>query len=362
MRIIHILKHARRQNGNVHVAVDLACIQVSQGHDVAYVSAGGDFEGILRQHGVQIQAIDLGRQNIFATLKSFFNFVRFCVKFKPDVIHAHMMSGAIFGFFAGLLTRTPMITTVHNSFDSHSWLMKLGKKVVAVSEAERQALIGRGFREDKVVTVLNGTTGSPRDFFGRSSELKLPEKSILAVCGLTRRKGVHDMIEAVRLLGAAFDGWHLYIAGGGPDREELGGQVEQSHLTHCVKFLESVDRPKDILRQAAIFVLASYAEPCALVLSEARASGCAMIGTRVGGTPENLDGGKTGLLVEPGNPEQLAAAIGQMISDPSELAAWRNRAQQGVEKFDLTRVARDYQTVYESVLSKRMARVPANAI
>jgi len=343
----------------VHVAVDLACIQASKGHDVAYVSAGGDFEKLLRQHGVQVQKIDMDRKNLFSHFRSFFKFVLFCNEFKPDVIHAHMMSGAVFGYFAGQLTRTPLITTVHNSFDGHSWLMKLGKKSVAVSEAERQSLINRGFRADKVVTVLNGTIGSPREFCGRSSDLKLAEKSIVTVCGLHRRKGVHDIIEAVRLLGEIFDGWCFYIAGGGPDREELGQQVEQNHLTHCIKFLEAIDRPKDILRQAAIFVLASHAEPCGLVLSEARDSGCAMIATRVGGIPENLDGGKSGLLVAPGNPEQLAAAIRQMISDPSELAAWRRRARQGLEKFDLNRVVREYQNVYESVLSKQMARLRA---
>lgn len=92
---------------------------------------------------------------------------------------------------------------------------------------------------------------------------------------------------------------------------------------------------------------ASYAEPCSLSIAEARDAGCAIVASAVGGTPELLEQGKAGRLVQPGHPEQLVSELRRLMSDPNELRAWQVRSKTGVDYFNALRLAEDYQRVYE---------------
>ncbi len=145
MRILHLIKHCQPSNGNVNVAIDLACGQARKGHRVVYASAGGHYDTLLDAHGVRRAEIRQGQfNNPFVLAGNLAALVRLCRSFEPDVIHAHMMSSAVFGYLASKLTGVPLVTTVHNSFDRHAVLMRAGRVVVAVSKAERDFLIGRG--------------------------------------------------------------------------------------------------------------------------------------------------------------------------------------------------------------------------
>jgi glycosyltransferase involved in cell wall biosynthesis len=116
---------------------------------------------------------------------------------------------------------------------------------------------------------------------------------------------VHDLPAAFRLLLPEFPNWHFNIIGNGPDREKLEALAIELGLSGSTHFIRSVEAPQPLLRQSQIFVLASYADPCCLVIPEARAAGCAIIATAVGGTPELLENGDAGQLVEPGRPIDL---------------------------------------------------------
>uniref|UniRef100_UPI0025F19AFB glycosyltransferase family 4 protein n=1 Tax=Lapillicoccus sp. TaxID=1909287 RepID=UPI0025F19AFB len=131
MKIIHLLKHGMHGNGHVHVAVDLACAQAAAGHEVWFVQGWGSYDELLARHGVGVVSLTAagGLKGAPACALEVLRLVR---RTRPDVLHAHMMSSAVFGFLAGVATRTPLITTMHNSFDRHSFLMRLGRKVVAV--------------------------------------------------------------------------------------------------------------------------------------------------------------------------------------------------------------------------------------
>jgi glycosyltransferase involved in cell wall biosynthesis len=266
MRILHLIKHCRHSNGNVNVAVDLACGQARKGHQVVYASAGGHYDTLLDAYGVRRAEIRQGQENgPFALIRNFVALVRLCRGFKPDVIHAHMMSSAVFGYFASKLTGVPLVTTVHNSFDRHAVLMRAGRVVVAVSQAERDFLVKRGFKPGRVVVILNGPNDSPRESFGTPAGVVLATPSIATVCGLHPRKGVHDLLAAFRLLQPEFPNWHFNIVGNGPDREKLEALAEELGISGSAHFIGSVEAPQPLLRQSQIFVLASYADPCCLV-------------------------------------------------------------------------------------------------
>jgi glycosyltransferase involved in cell wall biosynthesis len=347
MRILHLIKHCQHCNGNVNVAVDLACGQARKGHQVIYASAGGHYDKLLDAHGVRRVEIRQGQESSpWALAGNLAALVRLCRSFKPDVIHAHMMSSAVFGFIASKLTGIPLVTTVHNSFDRHAVLMRAGRVVVAVSKAERDLLLRRGFKPGQVTVILNGPNGSPRESFGIPTDVILATPSITTVCGLHPRKGVQDLLAAFRLLHPEFPNWHMNIIGGGPDREKLEALAKELGLSGSVHFIGPVEAPQPLLRQSQIFVLASYADPCCLVIPEAREAGCAIVATAVGGTPELLAHGDAGQLVEPGQPDQFAKALRGLMQDENALRQWRARAQAGCGYFSVERVVDDYDKVY----------------
>jgi len=348
MRIMHLLKHCAEGNGHVHVAVDLACAQAAQGHEVALVSSGGFYDALLAARGVQVATIpETG--GLRGTSRSIQALLRLSRPFQPDVLHAHMMSSAVLGFAVSKVIGAPLVTTMHNSFDKHSVLMRLGKVVVAVSEAERRLLLSRGYPSRKVVTVLNGADGSPRESLRVDGIRPLAHPCVVTLSGLHKRKAVGDVIAAFSEVRPDFPDWHLNIIGDGPDRERLQTTVEELGLTDSVHLLGSAVAPRTLLEGAEIFASASLAEPFSLAVAEARAAGCAIVATAVGGVPEVLENGRAGQLIPASDPAAMAAAFRALMADPEALATWRTRAQQGVEYFTVQRMASDYARVYESL-------------
>ncbi|GBQ33087.1 glycosyltransferase family 4 protein [Gluconacetobacter sacchari] len=355
--IIHLSKHCGRGNGNVHVAVDLACEQARAGHTVYFGSAGGTFVRLLEREGVHHVTMPQDQKKPLAMARSALALTRLCRAVRADMIHAHMMGGALVGFAASRLAGVPLVTTVHNSFDWHSVLMRLGDRIIAVSEAERQALVKRGFPPTRTRVVWNAPVASarmnalaPASAAGEAPKLRHP--NITLICGLHGRKGIFDVIEAAAATLPSMPDWTLYIAGEGPDRAALEAQVAARGLSERVVFLGYVENPEALYGQTDIFVLASYAEPGSLTIGEARAAGCAIVATAVGGTPEMLEFGAAGCLVPPGRPAILAQELDRIMRDPAQRAAMGYAARKGADIFDVRRLVPDYMGIYEEVIRK----------
>jgi glycosyltransferase involved in cell wall biosynthesis len=366
-RVIHILKHCGYGNGNVHVAVDLACVQARAGYDVTVISSGGTFVPLLEQYGVRHIVSIHDQQKPWAMLRTAWRLTLMARKNKPLAIHAHMMSSALVGFFASVFSGVPLVTTVHNSFDKHSVIMRLGTRVVAVSKAEETKLLGRGYNKNKLCTVLNAPDQSPRDaFMDEGKKLAVTSPCIVAANGLHHRKGVADLIQAFSMLTEEFPQWTLYIAGEGPDRPKLEQQVVDLGLSNRVQFLGFLRSPRKLMEHSDIFVLASYAEPGGLSLAEARSAGCAIISTKVDGIPEMLDHGRAGRLVEPGRPDHLALELRNLMSDDEARIALGLAAKEGSEIFNVRRLVQDYEAVYMQANSRpyetRQIQIPHDEV
>jgi glycosyltransferase involved in cell wall biosynthesis len=358
MRIMHVLNHTRRLNGNVHAAVDLACAQVKLGHTVCMASGGGDFDGLLARNRVETFLVDQQRKPL-TVLKSLWALRRLIRDWKPDIVHAHMMTSAVLSVPACRLSSTPLITTVHNAFEKSAVLMGLGTCVIAVSQAVGQSMQERGIAASKLRVVLNGTIGSAR-FEGRDrTPASLRSPSILFVGGLHPRKGLPDLLEAFRLAHEEYPDSHLYIAGGGPFEAAYRQLASETGCASAITFVGAIDDPFPYMLGADIFVLPSHADPAPLVLSEAREAACAVIGTDVDGIPQLLGFGEAGVLVPPRDPQALAAALCDLLADPERLDMWKGRSQLQIDNLTIERVARETLNVYKSALSPGAEVVPA---
>jgi glycosyltransferase involved in cell wall biosynthesis len=354
MRILHALNHTRRQNGNVHAAVDLACAQAHAGHTVFMASGGGDFDDLLVKNGVTPLAFDPGRK-LSKLTGSMLALRRYIRNFKIDVVHAHMMASAAISFPVSRLSRTPLITTVHNEFEKSATLMGLGTRVIAVSDVVAQSMKRRGVADSKLRVVLNGTIGSSR-VAGRSNEPKpLKTPSILFVGGLHPRKGLPDLLHAFETVNESHPSAHLYIIGNGPFRDEYEALAAGMRCAGSVTFVGSIADPYPYMLAADIFVLPSYADPAPLVLSEAREAGCAVLATAVDGIPQLLEHGEAGILVPKSDPSALAQKLLQLLASPGEIQEWKARSQLRIEYLSIDRVMRETMDVYQSALAGKVS-------
>jgi colanic acid/amylovoran biosynthesis glycosyltransferase len=142
-----------------------------------------------------------------------------------------------------------------------------------------------------------------------------PACRLLFVGRLAAVKGLPILIDALRSLVPKIPGIELVVAGDGPDRASL----EKLAAGLPVRFLgyQSQTQVRDLLREAAAFVLPSFAEGVPVVLMEAMAAGVPVVATRIAGIPELVEDGVTGLLVPPGDAASLVDAMVRLLGDES---------------------------------------------
>lgn len=308
-------------------------------------SEGGDFDAFLAHNGVKTIAVP-HRRRPGTLLRSLGILHRFIRDWNADVVHAHMMTSAVLAWPACRLARIPLITTVHNAFETSAVLMGLGTRVIAVSAAVAAHMRSRGIPKRRLSVVLNGTIGSARLRDRSQTPLALASPAVVFVGGLHPRKGLPDLL-------AAFDDFHarcpaarLYVVGDGPHLGEYAAMAKAMACAGAVTFAGPQDDPFPWMLGADIFVLPSHADPAPLVLSEAREAGCAIIATEVDGIPELLEHGRAGVLVPPRDPQALADALRALVDDPGALRQWKHNSQHNISYLTIERVARETLTVY----------------
>lgn len=352
MRIMHVLNHTRKQNGHVHVAVDLACLQAQMGHSISIASAGGDFDQLFAQYAVRHIVIDQERRPL-TLLRAIAAFGRAFAEAKPEIVHAHMMTSAGLAWPWRRLQHFKLITTVHNEFEPGSIVMGVGDRVIAVSDVVKESMRKRGVPTAKLRVVLNGTIGSPRLPKLRPQPATLEHPALVYVGGLHPRKAVDDLIRAFHIVLSQNPDVTLYIVGDGPHRAEYEALARNLDCGERVIFCGSARDPRSFLLGSDIFVLASHADPAPLVIAEAREAGCAIIGTAVGGIPEMLEHGGAGILVPPRDEDALARAIMHLLDHQETLSLMRERSQYNIDRLSARRVAMETLDIYRDAMGSR---------
>lgn len=352
MHIVHFLNHSRQANGHVEVAVDLACEQARQGHEVTFLAGPGNFDDCLAAHGVRFVRIP-DRSGPTRVLRTILDVLPILRRLRPDIVHAHMVVSALAARAVQPFCRYALITTVHNSFDPQSALMRVADRVIAVSGAVMREMAGKGIPEAKLRVVRNGTINGSRRPHWPAGKMELQRPAIVTVAGLHGRKGINTLIDAFVTLRQTGANAHLYIVGEGPERQQLEQQAGDSAFSGDIHFMGHLPDPRVVIAGADIFALASLQEPCGLALIEARQMGCACVASDVGGNPEILDFGHSGRLFTAGDPADLAAAFQAILSSPDTLHRMRLAAQSGWQNWTVERMARETVAIYEEAIEPR---------
>jgi starch synthase len=275
---------------------------------------------------------------------------------SADLVHSHTWYANLAGHLAALLYGVPHIVTAHSleplrpwkaeqlggGYALSSWCEKVAVEsaaaVIAVSEGMRADVLAAypAVPPERVRVIRNGIdtieyAADPGTDVLQRYGVEPARPTVVFVGRITRQKGLPVLLRAASALDP---GAQLVICAGQPDTPELAAEVTAlvEHLRETrsgVVWLSGMLAKREVIQllsHATAFACPSLYEPLGIVNLEAMACGTAVVASRVGGIPEVVDDGGTGLLVPPDDPAALADGLNALLGDPDR-AAWMG--QQG---------------------------------
>ena len=291
-----------------------------------------------------------------------------------DIVHAYSFYGNVFALPPARLARTPVVIAsirdrapylTATQKRAQRYVCRLADCVLVNADAVKDWLIGEGYDESKIVVIRNGVDLSrfdqPADSLQVRREFGLPDDVplVTVVSRLNRMKGLEQFLEAAAAIRARVPEARFLIVGetapnDRPYLSVLTGLAERLGLSDRVVFAGLRTDVPQLLASATVSVMPSLNEALSNVLLESMASGVPVVATRVGGTPEAIQDGVNGLLVEPGDPAALANAICHLLAQPELARRLGFAARESInERFSIDRMVSATEELYLSLLEKR---------
>jgi glycosyltransferase involved in cell wall biosynthesis len=279
----------------------------------------------------------------------------------PDLLHTHLVHGDVYGSIASRVTDVPFVSSRHNDdryllgpFRYVDRAFARGtRRIVAISDAVRRFLRQAGLPEDKLVTVHYGLDELP----AAPSEVApaaagVPERAplALAVGRLIEQKDHATLLRAFARARSERPDAVLAILGGGPLESDTRALAAELDLDEAV-LLPGRLEIRDWLERADVFVHTSRWEGFGIVLLEAMLARLPVVATRVSAVPEVVADGETGVLVEPGDVDGVASALGALLADPDRARALGEAGHaRARSEFSVARMTDRTLAVYEEAL------------
>ena len=337
------------------------------------------------------RAFDAAPEKLLATLDRDLGFLADPV--AADVVHCHTWYVHLAGVLAKLAYGIPLVVTVHSleplrpwkreqlggGYDVSTWVertaLEMADAVIAVSEGTRDDILRLfDIAPERVHVIGNGidveeyrpvTTTAALERHG----VDVSKPYVLFVGRITRQKGIVHLVRALRYLDP---GIGVVLCAGAPDTAEIAGEMEagvaEAKRTRdgVVWIPEMLDKPSviELYSHAAVFCCPSVYEPFGIINLEAMACETAVVASAVGGIPEVVVDGDTGLLVpvalDPSDPmapaepdrfaRDLAAAINGLVADPERATAMGRAGRARAEaRFSWRAVAERTVKLYRSL-------------
>jgi glycosyltransferase involved in cell wall biosynthesis len=333
--------------------------------DVTVAAHGGEFlAAVAEDAGARFVPLRHVRRpiNPWRDLAGFGELVRLLRRERPAIVHASSSKAGVLARLAAGAAGVPIrIFTVHGwAFAAYSglpsavylWADRLADRLttvtICVSEHERAIGLRAGTcRSDRTVVIPNAVDVAAAP---RAGHDRRPPR-LITVGRLKAPKDLPTLLHAVAALPPDhFE--ELQVVGDGPDRGAVARDLSSLGLDGRVGLLGERADVATLLAEADVFVLASRSEGLPLSVIEAMAAGLPVVASGVGGLHELVLDGETGLLVRPGDPAALAAALDRLLTDVEYRRrlgrAGRARAE---ERFDLAPFRRAHVQLYRRELA-----------
>jgi glycosyltransferase involved in cell wall biosynthesis len=312
--------------------------------------------------------IDQGRLQYLSPLRNVSGVLEILRAEPCDLIHSHGYRADLVGLAAARALGLPVVSTCHGFTPNNRRLalycrlnvmaLRHFSRVMAVSARMRDDLIEGGVDARKVEVIANAVESACEDGAGEAraevrGELGLGEDVFVIgfVGRLSEEKGLHHLLDALRLRRPVDRAWRLLVVGDGPRRRELEEQAREAGLEHEVLFVGFRADSSRWFAAMDAFVLPSLTEGTPMALLEAMAHRVPVVATAVGGVPAVVSHGVHGMLVPPSDPSALAGALREVGGRHDLRQALATSGYQRVrEEYDVEAWAAKVRGVYEQVL------------
>lgn len=377
MRVLHIITRLDPGGSSTNTIETVA--RLDPGRFEVFLISGrtkdedGSIEASLKNRNIPYAFYnDLQREiNLWKDIKAFFQLYRFMNLGHFDIVHTHSSKAGFLGRWAArgagvqVIIHTPHGHIFYGYFSKlltsiFIWIERLtaritDKIITLTDRGKEEHLVFKIGRDDQYVTIYSGIDISPKV---SHQELKahLKKQWVLnnrdfifgSVGRLDPIKGTSFLIDAMALVVKENPRAQLLLVGDGSQREKLQKQCAALGLQGHVKFTGFQKDPAPFIEIMDVFVLASLNEGMGRVILEAMVYAKPVIATRVGGIPELIEDGKSGLLVDPQDDAALGAAMIRLAKDrPLRERMAREAKVKAGDKFDIERMVKDIENLYQ---------------
>ena len=362
IRVVEVMATGTNGGAQEHVyslasRLDRAC------YDVRVVSLShGSSVRRLQKAGIDVTVIDEPDDD--RTVRALADLL---APFQPEIVHNHMYRAEIVGTKAALVLgekgcrRPVIISTVHSSRirciedrKALNQLTLLMDRLIVVSKAIEQKIREEGRRGVPVSLIYNGVDlqrySHQQPCCTLHDDYSIPEDSQIVgvVARLEAEKGHRTLLDAWPLVLAAQPQARLLIVGEGSERDSLEAQAASLGVLDRVVFTGRREDVPAVTAALDVAVLPSYREAQGLSVLEAMALSRPVVASNVGGIPEMIEDGVSGLLVPPNDPEALAVAIVRLLSDhPYADMIARRGHDLAHERFCIEQMVNSIETLYD---------------
>jgi glycosyltransferase involved in cell wall biosynthesis len=365
---VHVLQlHGSMPAGRYESRVVAGIEESSEGNYLAMHPGAQDGIAVLPSLGREIRP--------WRDMKALVGLVNRIRRFKPDIVETHTAKAGVIGRVAAAICRVPVVIHVYHGHVLHGYFSSAPTRVfveierrlarhssclLAVSEQVRSDLLalGIGTKNRFDVMPLGLDLGRFRRVDARRGELRselgLSGAPLVGIVARLAPVKAHDVfLRAAARLKDRMPDVHFVVVGDGELRAALETLASDLRLDGRISFLGWRSDVERVYADLDLVVLCSRNEGSPVALIEAMASGRNVVATAVGGVPDVVRHGETGLLVEPDDPDALAGAIEDMLrTDPARRTAMARAAGEDVfERFGIARLLADIDRLYMELLS-----------
>lgn len=322
-----------------------------------------------------VEAIDLKVKN-GSLLRVIFRLVKLIKEKKIKLIHTYLFDADLCGFLAAKWAKVPIIISTVPSFTffktkKHRFRYKIMSlffdKFITVSKALEKYLVKYcRINSSKVTTVYCGVNLNKFNIRVEKEEINklredfsLGENDIVigTVGRLEFRKGHRYLLESAVRVSKVYPKVKFLLVGIGELRNELKDFAKRLDITSKIIFAGFAQDIPSALSLLDIFVLPSLDEGLGIAILEAMACGLPVIATNVGGIPELVKDGETGLLVAPRSSSALASAIIRLLADKEYATTLREAGKKRAKQFSSKIMVEKIEEIYDYYVDLKMSKL-----
>ncbi len=328
----------------------------------------GPFATLCREEGITTHEVIMRHKLDLATIAPIRHLIR---EQEIDLVHTHGVRANLVARMAGKAENIPVVTTFHSllRFDYSSPVEALVARVltrltnsrsnqfIAISGAVKDDLMAMGVTPDKIKVIYNGldmegfSPGDPPDMV-RAKLGVAPHQRVVAMVGrLHAVKGHAILLQAAQQIVSQHDDVVFLLVGEGPERQMIEKTIRELNLGERVIMTGFYPNISELYPIMDVLCLPSLMEGMGLVLLEAMHFGVPVVATQVGGIPEVIIDGESGLLVDPGDSLALALAITRLLNSPDLQEHLISNGLRRAQEFTVENMVRNTERVYLGLLT-----------